>query len=494
MKDLPYPVSDEKADDAQSVIVRPGKNCWRVEQATKAAVIVDAEDYFNAARAAMLGAKHRIMLIGWDFDARIRLGSESGQEGPEKLGDFISWLVERQPGLDIYLLRWDIGALRTLFRGTTIFTLLKWMAHKRIHTLLDSAHPLGSSHHQKIVVIDDCLAFCGGIDMTGDRWDSREHRHDDVRRKKPNSKPYGPWHDAITALEGPIASALGELTRERWRRAGGGKLKPVEGATDCWPVKLPCHFTDVDVAISRSNPSMPDVPTVREVEEMFLGLIAGARRHIYAESQYFASRRIAEAIGRRLAESDGPEIVVINPFTSNGWLEPIAMDTARARLYEALRRLDRHHRLRLYHPYTDGGEPIYVHAKILIVDDRVLHLGSSNMNNRSLRLDTECDVTIDAGRPGNGGAGAVIRTIRDGLIAEHLGADPAEVTLRIEASGSIVATIEAMRGEGRSLRPYEVPDLGDVERWLADNEVLDPEGPDEMFEGFTKGGLFRHLR
>jgi phosphatidylserine/phosphatidylglycerophosphate/cardiolipin synthase-like enzyme len=166
------------------------------------------------------------------------------------------------------------------------------------------------------------------------------------------------------------------------------------------------------------------------------------------------------------------------------------MDTARARLMEALRRRDRHGRLRMYHPYTAGGTPIYVHAKILIADDAVLRLGSSNMNNRSLRLDTECDLAITARSDAER---ACVVAIRDGLIAEHLGLPREEVSAAIAASGSLVATIERLRGSGRSLRPYEIPDLSTVEAWLAENEVLDPEGPDEMFEPLSGGGLLRRL-
>lgn len=488
-------MNDVATRGADADLLRAGDNCWRVERAAKASVIVDAADYFDVARSAMIAAKQRIMLIGWDFDARIQLqGTDKPTEGPLNLGDFLLWLVERNPDLQIYLLRWDVGALKALFRGSTVVALAKWMWHRQIHTRLDGAHPTGSSHHQKIVVIDDCFAFCGGIDMTGDRWDTREHRDDEPDRVKPNGKPYEPWHDATTALEGPVAAALGELARMRWKHACGQELAPIEGASDCWPDGLDVHFTNVEIAISRSSPPHDEREAVVEIERLYLDLIAGARRHIYAESQYFASRRIAEAIGKRLKEPDGPEIVLINPLSADGWLEPIAMDTARARLFEALRRIDAHGRLRLYHPYTAGGQPIYVHAKILVVDDRVLRVGSSNMNNRSLRLDTECDVTIDAARAENADLCDAIRAIRDGLIGEHLGADPAEVSRRMDASGSLIATIEALRGEGRSLRPYEVPDLNEVEKWLADNEVLDPEGPDEMFELFAKRGLFRRLR
>ena len=478
-----------------SSLLTPGSNCWSIDRATRAAVVIDADAYFSAARAAMLQAKRRIMLIGWDFDGRIVLsGAQGPADAPATVGEFIMWLVERNPALEVYLLRWDLGALRTLFRGTTIFTFLKWMAHKRIHTKLDGAHPRGGSHHQKIVVIDDCFAFCGGIDMTGDRWDTREHLDRQPQRKRPNGSGYPPWHDATTAIEGPAAAKLGELARDRWQVAGGRALAPVAGVSDCWPAGLAPQFHDVDIAISRSRPTLRDLEPIREIERLYLDMIAAAKRFIYAESQYFASRRIAEAIARRLDEADGPEIVIVNPVTANGWLEPIAMDSARARLFEALRRRDRHGRLRIYHPFTAAGEPIYVHAKIMVVDEAMIRVGSSNMNNRSLRLDTECDVTIDRACTANGACSPTIRAIRDGLIAEHLGVDEGEVARRMDAAGSIIATIEALRGAGRSLRPYEVPDLSAVETWLADNEVLDPEGPEEMFEALGKRGLFRRMR
>jgi phosphatidylserine/phosphatidylglycerophosphate/cardiolipin synthase-like enzyme len=263
---------------------------------------------------------------------------------------------------------------------------------------------------------------------------------------------------------------------------------------DCWPDDLRPQFRNVAVGIARAAPKMAYCEAVLEIERLYLDQIARARRFIYAESQYFASRRIAEAIARRLDEPDGPEIVVVNPVTAQGWLEPLAMDTARARLVEALRRRDRAGRFRLYHPYTGAGEPIYVHAKILIVDDRLVRVGSSNMNNRSLRLDSECDVTLDADMPGNAAIGGTIAAFRASLLGEHLDVTPDAFAEAIERHGSLIAAIEALRGPARSLRPYEPADLSAVEKWLADNEVLDPEGPDEMFERLSRRGLLRRLR
>jgi phosphatidylserine/phosphatidylglycerophosphate/cardiolipin synthase-like enzyme len=467
---------------------------WRREQATRASLVVDAADYFAAAREAMLKARRRIMLVGWDFDARIELADSRLPGEPRTLGDFILWLVEQKPALEVYLLRWNIGALRTLFRGRTLLTVLRWMAHRRIHTRLDAAYPPGASHHHKIVAIDDSVAFCGGIDMTSNRWDTIAHKDDDPRRLSPTGTPYGAWHDTIMAVEGAAARALGELARERWHEAGGHALEPVPGTSDGWPESLPVHFRDVSVAISRTRPT-DGVPPIYEVEAAFLSAIKRARRTIYAESQYFASRRIAEAVAERLNEPDGPEIVLVNPLAAHGWLEPIAMDTARARLIEFVHRADRNDRFRLYYPVTAGGQPIYVHAKVLIADDCILHSGSSNMNNRSLRLDTECDLTIDAQQPGNAAAAAAIAGLRDALLAEHLGVAPEAVRRTAEEEeGSLIGAVELLRGEGRSLRPLEMQKLSDVEKWLADNELLDPEGPEEMFKPLSQRGLLRRLR
>jgi phosphatidylserine/phosphatidylglycerophosphate/cardiolipin synthase-like enzyme len=464
---------------------------WRIARASQMSVIVDADDYFSNARLAMLKARRRIMLIGWDFDARIHLVDKGHGPGePASVGEFIYWLVERNPDLEVFLLRWDVGAIKTVFRGSNLLTLVRWMRHPRIHTKLDSFHPTGASHHQKIVVIDDCLAFCGGIDMTSERWDTRKHRDAEPRRIGPNGKSYKPWHDATTALQGPIAATLGELARERWQRAGGDAVLPVNDQADCWPDGLEPEFRDVDVGIARTRPDMPECPEVREVEALFVAQIAAAKTSIYAESQYFASRKVAEAIAARLSAPDCPEIVIINPLTAQGWLEPLAMDTARARLFAALKQRDPSDRLRMYHPFTAQGEPIYVHAKVMIIDGRTLRIGSANLNNRSMGLDTECDIAIELDEED----AQAVRAIRDGLIAEHLGLATKRVAAQIDSRGSLIAIIEGLRGQGRTLRPYVIPQLSAVEAWLADNEVLDPESPSEMFEATTKRGLFRRLR
>jgi phosphatidylserine/phosphatidylglycerophosphate/cardiolipin synthase-like enzyme len=469
--------------------MQEGVDVWRVARADRVAVIVDADAYFRQLRAAMLLARKRIMLVGWDFDARIVLDRDHRLPGePRTVGAFVRWLVEREPELEVYLVRWDLGALKGLFRGGSVFTLFRWLAHPRIRLKLDAHHPTGASHHQKIVVIDDCLAFCGGIDVTSERWDTPLHLDDEPGRRTPNGWRYKPWHDATTAVQGDAAAVLGELARDRWRLAGGGELEPVGPLPPCWPGGLAVDLENVEMGIARTVPAMPDQEPAYESEALFLSLIARAQRWLYIESQYFASRRIAEAVRKRLDEPDGPEIVIINPRHAQGWLEPLAMDTARARLMTALGQRDRAKRLRMYHPVTTGGRDIYCHAKILIADADVLRVGSSNMNNRSLRLDTECDLVIEAK---DEATRAMIERLRSQLLGEHLGIAPAEIDRVLAETGSLIETVERLRGSGKTLEPYEAPDLGAVTRWLADNEVLDPEDPVEMFEPLSRRGLFR---
>lgn len=473
---------------------------WRFAKATRAHVVVDAAAYFELMHEAMLKARQRMMLIGWDFDSRIRLARgrrwwnlPRRDRFPARLGAFMVWLVRRNPQLEVKLLKWNFGALKYLLRGTMILDILRWAANRRIDFRFDSAHPLGCSHHQKIVVIDDRFSACGGIDMTSDRWDTPEHLHEDSRRRRIGGKPYGPWHDVTMMVEGEAAEALAELGRERWQVAGGSPLEPCAPQQDsAWPERLSAEFRDVEVGIARTRALYRDTPEVREVEELFVEHIGRARHFIYAESQYFASRRIAEAIVERLERPDPPEILVINPLTAEGWLEQAAMDGARVRLLHAIGERDPGNRFRIYIPFTSGGTPIYVHAKLMIVDDTILRIGSANMNNRSMGLDSECDLVIDAERPGNAHAIPAIRRLRLALLAEHCGIVPEDAEKLLAEHGTMAAAIEAAPRRGKYLEAFRLRELTDPEKAVADNALLDPERPDEMFEPISRRrGLFK---
>ena len=477
-------------------MLEPGQNCWRIEKADRASLIVDAADYFRLARQAMLRAEKQILLIGWDFDTRICLDYEASDGAPVELGALLSWLPKNRPGLQIYILKWDYGAIKLLGRGTTILRLARWAADNQIHFKLDGAHAAGASHHQKIAVIDDALAFCGGIDMTASRWDTRDHRDDDEHRRRPTThRHYMPWHDATMAVDGKVAAALGESSRNRWEAAGGKPIAPPSASGDIWPDQLMPHFRNVDVGIARTRGAYDGEEAIREIESLYFDMIRRAKHFIYAENQYFASRRITKAIMERLQEPDPPEFVIVNPRQGEGWLDDEAMSSARAEVLEQLRKCDRHGRFAIYCPVTEGGEDIYVHSKITIVDDRQLRVGSANLNNRSMGLDSECDLLIDADQPGNAGAGKIIAMRRADLMAEHLGVSVDSVEAKLAETGSLMRTIEAFSGgSGRGLVPFVPEPPNAAERAFAESQALDPESAGEAFEPIARPGLLAALR
>lgn len=465
-----------------------GRNCWRISRTDRATVIVDAADYYRSIRIAMTKARRRILIIGWDFDTRIALEPDERGEG-ETLGQFFLRLSRERSGREIDVLKWNFGALKQFFRPAALTWLYRWWRTGNIEMRFDSAHPPGCSHHQKIVVIDDSLAACGGIDISTHRWDRSDHCDHDPQRTGPDGKPYCPWHDATMLMQGAVAADLSELGRERWKVATDEDLDPIEPSDCDWPDGLPAMFEDVDVAISRTHAAYRDTEEVREIEALYLDMIAAARRFIYFENQYFTSGKIAACLAARMEEPNPPEIVLVMPRTAEGWLEQAAMDGARLKLMAAIGHKDPGNRFRIYVPVTKGGEDIYVHAKIAIVDDRLLRVGSSNLNNRSMGLDSECDVTIDAALPANRDIMPAITALRHRLLAEHLGCSEQQYAEAEWQASSMVDAIEALRGEGKTLELLDMEALGATREFIAANELLDPESTDAMLDPIAKRGL-----
>jgi phospholipase D1/2 len=419
-----------------SRVLAPGRNCWRIEHAHRFGILIDGSNYFSALRDALTRAQRTIFILGWDIDSRMRLLPHPPPDGlPDQLGDFLNALVARSRELSAYVLSWDFAMLYALEREWLPLYKLDWRTHQRMRFRLDGHHPTGGSHHQKIVVIDDAVAFVGGLDLTQRRWDTPEHRPGDPRRIDPEGKPYPPFHDVQAVVDGAAAQAIGELARERWLRATGQRLAPAvapEGE-DRWPRTHPPVVNDLQVAIARTAPVYSGQPAVEEIRRLHEDMLATASRHIYAETQYLSSRAIAQALAARLREPAGPEVVLVTHRVQQGWLEQASMGVLRRRLHRRLQKADLHDRFRLYCAEVPGlGEHcLNVHSKVLIVDDAMLTVGSANLNNRSMGFDTECNLVIEAGADTR--LRSAIACIRNMLLAEHLGASRSEVEAQVRA-------------------------------------------------------------
>ncbi|MBK5938006.1 VTT domain-containing protein [Halochromatium roseum] len=452
-----------------------GRNCWRVETARRVGLCVDGECYFGMLRQSLIAARRFIAITAWDLHSQLELVRPDPQDGwPTAFGDLLLRLLEVRPELEIFILLWDYAPIYALEREPLFFGEVPWhkdadKRHPRLHFILDDVHPLMASQHQKLVLIDGALAWCGGFDISKWRWDTEAHRADEPRRRDPSGDPYPPFHDLQLLVDGDAASALLQLFAERWERAGGevpqvlhsgtkaatanvgaADVEASNGGTggdgcacddggtgddgaadDAWPAELEPFLHEQAVGIARTLPLFDGRAEVRESEQLYLDMIAAARDLIYIENQYLTSRSVAEALERCLAQPEGPLILIILPRETGHWLEQHTMDLIRARILERLRAADRHGRLHCYYPDLPGlgDKCLMVHAKLMIIDDRVLRIGSSNLSNRSMGLDSECDLCLIGDTEA---ARTEIQRLRRRLLAMFLSLDP-ETLAAVEA-------------------------------------------------------------
>ena len=472
-----------------SGLLVPGRNCWRIERAHRLAFLIDAAAYFAAVRAAIAQARRSVFIVGWDFDSRIRLVPQGADDGyPEELGQFLKEVVKRQRALQMYVLAWDFVMVFAMDREWIPLYKLGWRTQPRprLHFRLDDKHPLSGSHHQKVVVVDDAVAFVGGLDLTHGRWDTPAHRRVEPARVDAHGRPSRPNHDVQAIVDGAAARALGELCRERWRRATDQRTPAVDNAPahDPWPRGLAPEITGVDVAIARTDPGWAGEQPAQEIRHLYVDAIASARRTLYLENQYFSSSVVGAALEARLRAHDAPEVVVVSRLTEEGWLEERTMGALRARLHERLRQADAHGRYRLLYPHIPGLERpnlLNVHSKVLIVDDELCSVGSANFNNRSMGFDTECNIAIEA--RGDERVRRAIAGLRNRLLAEHLATQPDEVAAETaRRGGSLIATIDALRRPGRTLEPIDPIVVADINRLLPAAALIDPERPADQEE------------
>jgi phosphatidylserine/phosphatidylglycerophosphate/cardiolipin synthase-like enzyme/uncharacterized membrane protein YdjX (TVP38/TMEM64 family) len=468
-------------------------------RAERIAVLVDGEAYFAALRRSLIRARRSIAIAAWDIHSCLDLVRGDTDAGgpdddlPTVLGPLLVASLERRPTLQVFILLWDYAPIYALEREPLLFGDAPWghaAEHPRLHFIKDNAHPLTASQHQKLVVVDGRIAWCGGFDLSKWRWDTTAHRANEPRRCDPDGHPYPPFHDLQMLVDGAAADALAALFAERWRQAGGDRwlLEQADSGADAdpWPSGVEPLLRDHAVAIARTLPAYEGRDEVREVERLYLDMIDAAERFIYVENQYLTSRSLADALCRVLARDDGPEVVLVLPQQTGHWLEQHTMDILRARVLERLRDADRHDRLRVVYPDVPGlGDAcLMVHAKLMIVDDRVLRVASSNLSNRSMGLDSECDLCVVAE---DADEQAAITGLRRRLMAMlGSGSEPALADLEqaaIDAGrAGLLDALDALVGseptcDGPRLVMLDGQVDPDWDRQLPDERLIDPDRP-----------------
>lgn len=446
-------------------------------------MLIDAGSYFAQLEAALRRARRSILIIGWDFDGRIRLRPDDSHS--KSLGELLRSLVDAHPELELRILVWSVavlhapGAARPLLLGDA------WQEHPRIHVRLDRFHPIYAAHHQKIVCIDDALAFAGGMDLTVRRWDTSRHIADDPRRIGPDGTHYGPVHDIQMVVDHEAAHAVSELGHQRWKHATGERLREASAREDPWPPDLDPDVTDTPIAIARTAPAWRGRPAIGEAATLTADALAAARHSIYIETQYLTAPSIGDRFAESLDRETGPEIVILTTRTSRGPVERFVMGKNRDRLIRRLKRADRFDRLRVYHPVVpavDGERQVMIHSKLIIVDDVFVRVGSSNLNNRSIGLDTECDLAIEAHEDTTRNA---IAKLRNRLVAEHLGVGEQDFEGALEGASSLIGAVERLNTGPRGLRSFGAAGENGPSRPILGTRLLDPKRPFEPL-GFLR--------
>jgi phosphatidylserine/phosphatidylglycerophosphate/cardiolipin synthase-like enzyme len=280
----------------------------------------------------------------------------------------------------------------------------------RISMALDAHERPMHCHHEKLVLVDDRVAFVGGIDLTsfgGERLDRSEH---------PPRGTLG-WHDACFRLEGPIVADVAAHFLLRWRslatdapRDPAARPAPVPGGLEAQLVRtVPEH---VYAGLPRGEFS---------ILESYLRALRSADRLVYLESQFLWSPELVSVLAAKLREPprDDFRVVVVLPAHPNN-----GTDDTRGQLgvlVDAAKRgglAERFLACTLYQP-GPRGRPVYVHAKVAVVDDRWLTAGSANLNDHSLFNDTEVNIALRDEQ--------AVRAARLRLWAEHLERPAADV-------------------------------------------------------------------
>ena len=338
-------------------------------------VLIDGAQALPVMVEELQRARSHVHLTGWYFSPDFALTRDGD---PIILRNLLAELAER---VDVRVLAWA-GAPLPLFRpsrGGVRKMREQLTGHTKIQCALDSKERPLHCHHEKTIVIDDRVAFVGGIDLTseaGDRYDTNQH---------PSRAKVG-WHDASARIVGPAVGDVAEHFRMRWHEVTGQTLNPVTPTEKAGEIDLQIVRT-VPERIYRTSPRGEF-----RILESYLRALRSAQRLIYLENQFLWSPEVASALRDKLARPPTPEfrLLLVLPARPN-----TGGDDTRgvlAELIEADADAGRILACTLYARSRARADPIYIHAKIGIVDDAWLTLGSANLNEHSLFNDTEMNL------------------------------------------------------------------------------------------------------
>jgi phosphatidylserine/phosphatidylglycerophosphate/cardiolipin synthase-like enzyme len=419
---------------ARSPIILPGRNCWSVAPTDAAGLLIDGRSYYRAFYRAAREAKRYLLIAGWRFNSDVRLvrGDDARRIGGEvHFLPLLNRLCENNPDLRIYILAWDFGVIFIHEWEGSQEQLFQQAAHGRLQFRYDNQHAVGASHHQKFAVVDGQIGFVGGLDFNADDWDDRRHLAHHPERHDSGEKQHDPYHDVQGYVAGPAAVELADYFKTRWQAATGEELKlPAPPREPPAFVKPAVSIVCPTVALSRNVPKIAaDADDRAEIRQLYLDAIAAAEELIYIENQYFSSQIACDALVERMQATSRPplDIVMILPKRFPSWTEAATLGPLQLRHLDRLREVAREtgHRLGVYYSTAttpDGGEVeevnVVVHSKLMVVDDRLLTVGSCNTSNRSMGLDTELNLTWEASERREI---CSIQRARVSLLAEHCG-------------------------------------------------------------------------
>lgn len=489
-----------------------GDRAW--SEGNLARPLIHGATYFRALYEALeaTSAGDLVLFTDWQGDADERLTGERGSEVVEVLARADA------RGVGVHGLVWRSHLDQTGFFATENRHLGEQLDRRGVETLLDMRVRAGGSHHQKFVVIrhrDDPsrdIAFVGGVDLAHNRRDDADHHGDP--QPQPLTEEYGahpPWHDVQAAIQGPAVHDVETVFRERWSdpaplsrapwRRLADRLRGLDGSPDHLPEQWPPppRAGDHVVQLLRTYPDLrfgrhyPFAPTgERSIARGYAKAIQRAERLVYVEDQYFWGNDVARVFAERLRQQPSLHLILVIPlFPDVAGINRVPQLLGRERAIARLMRIAPG-RVAAYGLENHAGTPVYVHAKVCVVDDEWASIGSDNFSRRSWTHDSELTaVVLDH---------VYARDLRLALAAEHLdrlgGAaaralveemeDCLDPTLMFEAYAAGADRLDAWHAAGRRgarppgrLRRLPVPRLTPWQRrWAAGplDVVHDPDG------------------